>query len=129
MGKVAETAYRDLLTFLRECTINIDETCWELLLHFLTRYRAVVDHSYFSTTGGRFGIATLGLQLGEKVCTLYGGVPLYILLRYPEGSLTSEPDYSTDHAQFCGTASVPYLMKQRQRVAARLGPDEIFVIV
>jgi hypothetical protein len=131
VGELSETAYRELLTWLTKPSLehikNIDDTRWRLLEPFLVWYRAVVGHSHFSTTGGRVGIATPALQPGDKVCAFYGGKSLDVL-RYPEGSSILEPDYSTDHAEFCSIAYIPRLMKQQQRDDARLGPDEIFVI-
>jgi hypothetical protein len=86
--------------------------CLQIILH-------VQIHSFFATQGGRFGIATPGVKLGDKVCAFYGGEPLHILRH---GGTNSE-SYT-----FSGVAFIAYLMEQQERDAARLRPDEIFNI-
>jgi hypothetical protein len=84
-------------------------------------------HSFFATDGGRFGIAQPGCKPGDKVCTFYGGQPLYIL-RWPTVEDASSDAPSDEYATYCGTAFIPHLMEQHERDAARLGPDEMFKI-
>jgi hypothetical protein len=98
-----------------------------LHLEWQRRLSSLAGHSFFSTTGGRFGIATPGCKPGDKVCVFYNELPLHIL-RW----LGSESETGSSHgdgpAEFCGVAFVPHLMKMQEQEAARLGPDEIFVI-
>jgi len=81
--------------------------------------RNLQGHSFIATEGGRFSIATPGCKPGDKVCTFYGGAPLYVLR---SGDTKGEP------STFCGAAFIAHLMEQHERDAARLGPDEIFSI-
>lgn len=77
----------------------------------MTQLRFLVGHSFFSTIGGRFGIAKPGCKNGDRLCVFYGGEPLYIVR--PHDSST---DYSTATNaglwDFVGTAYVPHLMDQ-----------------
>jgi hypothetical protein len=86
-----------------------------------------IGHSFFATDGGRFGIAQPGCKPGDKVCTVYGGEPLYIL-RWPTVEDASGVEHSDEYATYCGAAFIPHLMEQHERDAARLGPDEMFKI-
>lgn len=127
-----ETAYRDAWNVMESGTWthvdNLkDDGRASRALSYIDAFRRLVGHSFFSTTGGRFGIAYPGLKPGDKVCAFYGGICLYIL-RWPENPAGSEPDYDKEHARFCGPAFIPYLMKQHQRDAAKIGEDHIFII-
>jgi hypothetical protein len=84
-------------------------------------------YSFFATEGGRFGIAHPGCKPGDKVCTFYGGEPLYIL-RWPTVKDASGVEHSDEYATYCRAAFIPHLMEQHERDAARLGPDEMFKI-
>ncbi|KAJ4363217.1 hypothetical protein N0V83_010337 [Neocucurbitaria cava] len=85
---------------------------------FIERLTDLAGHSFFATKSGRFGLAQPGCKPGDKLCVFYGGHPLYVL-RCSGGD---------DLAEFCGSAFVPYLMEPAQSDAARIGPDETFVI-
>jgi hypothetical protein len=87
----------------------------------------MLGHSFFGTEGGRFGVAHPGLKPGDKVCAIYGEENLHIL-RWPDRSSASTAKRADEHAHFCGVAFIPYLMKEHQWDAARLGPDELFTI-
>lgn len=91
------------------------------------RLDIITGHSFFSTTGGRFGIATPGCKPGDKVCVFYSELPLH-LLRWPEPEHETGALHGEGLAEFCGVAFIPHLMKPHEQEAARLGPDEIFVI-
>ena len=91
------------------------------------RLHGVAGHSFFSTTGGRFGITTPGCKPGDKVCVFYGEDPLHIL-RWPEPEHETGALQGEGPAEFCGVTFIPHLMKSQEQEAARLGPDEIFVI-
>ena len=41
--------------------------------------RDIVGHSFISTVGGRFGLATPGCKSSDQVCVFYGGHPLCII--------------------------------------------------
>lgn len=101
--------------------IRQDQT-WSCIV-FLQR---TTGHSFFATEGGRFGIAHPGCKPGDKVCTFYGGEPLYIL-RWPTVEDASGVEHSDEYATYCA-AFIPHLMEQHERDAARLGPDEMFKI-
>jgi hypothetical protein len=87
----------------------------------IIRMIGLVGHSFFTTEGGRFGIAHPGCQPGDQVCAFYGGEPLY-MLRWPDANDRS------GSAEFCGAAFIPHLMEQFQRDEARLGENETFHI-
>ena len=89
--------------------------------------QSVAGHSFFSTAAGRFGIATPGCKPGDKVCVFYGEVPLHIL-RWSEPEKGINVIHGEGPAEFCGVTFIPHLMKPHEQEAARLGPDEIFVI-
>ena len=94
---------------------------------WVIRLYDLAGHSFFSTTGGRFGIATPGCKPGDKVCVFFGERPLHIL-RWPEPEHETGAIHGEGPAEFCGVAFIPHLMKPHEQEAARLGPDEIFVI-
>jgi hypothetical protein len=89
--------------------------------------QSVAGHSFFSTAAGRFGIATPGCKPGDKVCVFYGEDPLHIL-RWSEPEKGIDAIHGEGPAEFCGVTFIPHLMKPHEQEAARLGPDEIFVI-
>jgi len=94
---------------------------------WLQRLQSIAGYSFFSTTGGRFGITTPGCKPGDKVCVFYSERPLHIL-RWPEPEHEPGALHGEGPAEFCGVAFVPHPMKPDEQEAARLGPDEIFVI-
>jgi hypothetical protein len=98
-----------------------------LVMDWLSRLRVLTGHFFFSTTGGRFGVATSGCKPGDKVCVFYNEPPLHIL-RWPGSESETESSHGDGPAEFCGVAFVPHLMKRHEQEAARLGPNEIFVI-
>ena len=63
----------------------------------------------------------------QKVCVFYGEVPLHIL-RWSEPEKGINVIHGEGPAEFCGVTFIPHLMKPHEQEAARLGPDEIFVI-
>ncbi|KAH8706104.1 heterokaryon incompatibility protein-domain-containing protein [Phaeosphaeriaceae sp. PMI808] len=96
---------------------------WTMVLYLLS----VVGHSFFSTEGGRIGIAHPGCKVGDKICAFYGGEPLYIL-RWQGSEDLPHTELRNEAAKFCGIAFIPYLMEQHQRDDARSRPEEIFTI-
>ncbi|KAG9192584.1 hypothetical protein G6011_11318 [Alternaria panax] len=96
-------------------------------IRFYDRLIELTGHSFFSTTGGRFGIATPGCKPGDKVCAFYGELPLHTL-RWLEHEKNLGVIHGDEPAEFCGVAFIPHLMKPHEKEAARLGPDETFVI-
>jgi hypothetical protein len=131
IGKNAERAYQDGFSLFTatdyDCFCNLEKKRQRQGFSWLRKIRANVGHSFFATKGGRFGIATPGCRSGDKVCTFYGGEPLYILRQsIPKGKPDAE--HPEEPAVFCGTAFIPHLMEQHQRDNARLGNDEIFTI-
>ena len=86
-------------------------------------------HTFFSTKGGRIGYAHPGCKPGDQVATFYGGEPLYIIrqLNQMKDDIDSTGQASA-HIQYMGAAFIPHLMEQRQRDAARMGPDTLFMI-
>jgi hypothetical protein len=123
----AKLAFRDTMTGM---TTKSEEQLFDshpLVVYYFTQCVAMLGHSFFSTEGGRFGVAHPGLKTGDRVCAIYGEESLHIL-RWPDRSSASTAERADEHAQFCGLAFIPYLMKEHQWDAARLGPHEIFTI-
>jgi hypothetical protein len=90
-----------------------------LVNRYLTWFWKLLGHSFFVTKAGRLGLAAAGCAPGDRVCTLYGGEPLYVL----RGRGTkSEP------AEYVVLAFVPHIMEQHQRDAARVEDGRIIVI-
>ncbi|CAN9181300.1 unnamed protein product [Alternaria alternata] len=89
--------------------------------------KSLSGHSFFSTTSGRFGIATPGCKPGDKVCVFYSDDSLHIL-RWQGPENGTGAIHGEGPAEFCGVAFIPHLMKPHEQEAARLGPDEIFVV-
>jgi len=87
------------LDFLRELPAErqLRANLWALVLH------STAGHSFFSTTGGRFGIATPGCKPGDKVCVFYGEDPLHIL-RWPEPEHKTGALHGEGPAEFCGVS-------------------------
>ncbi|CAO2651357.1 Nn.00g039270.m01.CDS01 [Neocucurbitaria sp. VM-36] len=113
-------AYNEAVTQLTT-DFNINSLSLELrhqVRRVIERITELAGHSFFATKSGRFGLAKPGCKPGDQLCVFYGGHPLYVLRR-------SRGD---GFAEFCGSAFVPYLMEPQQSDAARIGPDEIFVI-
>lgn len=99
----------------------------EQVIAWITRLRSLVGHAFFSTKHGRFGLATPGCKPGDRVCAFYGADPLHIL-RWPVSADDADATHGEGPAEFCGSAYIPHLMEPYQSDAARLAPDEIFVI-
>ncbi|KAF2126325.1 hypothetical protein P153DRAFT_369049 [Dothidotthia symphoricarpi CBS 119687] len=95
--------------------------------HFWGHLTSMAGHPSFSTKGGRFGVATPGCKPGDRVCMFYGGHPLYIM-RWPTTDANTDAEHDKLPAEFVGTAFIPHLMEPHQSEAARLAPDEIFII-
>ncbi|RYN35004.1 hypothetical protein AA0114_g11792 [Alternaria tenuissima] len=89
--------------------------------------KGLSGHSFFSTAGGRFGVATPGCKPGDRVCVFYGEPPLHIL-RWSGSENGTGAIHGEGPAEFCGVAYIPHLMKPHEQEVARLGPDETFVI-
>lgn len=96
---------------------------WSVLLTFMR------GHSFFSTKGGRIGIAYPGCQPGDQIAAFYGGEVLYMIRQLGttshDNSVTGQ---ASDHVQYCGAAFIPHLMEQHQRDTAHIGPDTTFFI-
>lgn len=127
-SRVSETALdvcRHLFDILmpdrQDQRVTLDEQSKEDIVYLGQNLQACIGHSFFATELGRFGIATPGLQVGDKVCVFYGGEPLYILRDSDSetGSCTT----------FQGVAFIPHLMYQDERDAAKVSDDEIFGII
>jgi hypothetical protein len=129
--KEAEKAYLDAwncyTTGGQDYFFSMDDASQNRAWTFLRLLVDLTGHSFFATQGGRFGIATSGCKPGDKVCTFYGGEPLYIL-RWPEIEGLSDAKHGDEPAKFRSAAFIPHLMEQYQRDLARLGEDEIFNI-
>ncbi|KPI39631.1 Sulfite efflux pump SSU1 [Cyphellophora attinorum] len=132
----AELAYRDALTVVQtgdlDHILSLRETSrYELARRCMTQRKAMCGHAFFSTKGGRFGIAHPGVKPGDQVCVFYGAEPLHILRR-PAPQQTDNANAAHDStaaaAQFIGSAFIPHLMEQQLSDTARLGPDEIFLM-
>lgn len=72
-------------------------------------------------------MTTSNCKIGDKVCTFYGGQPLYIV-RWHEDQEIIGTEHSGQPAQSVGAAFAPRLMEAHQAGTARLGPDEDFII-
>jgi hypothetical protein len=121
-------AYTDLTTDGDEFWKSLDDHRRQLANECIGMLANIVGHVFFTTEGGRFGIASPGCKPGDTICTFYGGPPLYILRWPDEGERAIGTEQESNIAEFCGVAYIPYLMEQHQREAARLGADEIFVM-
>jgi hypothetical protein len=126
----AESLYRDARSGFKTgvdayLSSMVDEERCKFVWGMMVSLRAVAGHSFFATKKGRLGITQLGCKIGDKVCTFYGGEPLYIL-RWPGSEDMDGAEHGKGNAVFCGTAFIPHLMEQHQRDEARLGDDEIF---
>jgi hypothetical protein len=95
--------------------------------HVLSRFRGIVGHSFFSTVGGRFGLATPGCKPGDQVCVFYGGHPLYIIRSHANND-SATLKFDERLWEFIGTAYVPHLMDQHTNDDARQGADQIFAL-
>ncbi|CAN9085221.1 unnamed protein product [Alternaria sp. RS040] len=131
LSKRATVAYEDAWTVFTDLEHNDFEGLSVerqiLARAFYERLFVLAGHSFFSTTGGRFGIATPGCKPGDKVCVFYGAPPLHIL-RWLEPRAETGAIHGEGPAEFCGVAFIPHLMKPHEQEAARLEPDEIFLI-
>lgn len=132
ISEQAETAYLDAMVVMKSGdphhVFTLDVSRRERAYECIGRFKGLSGHSFFSTTGGRIGIATPGCKPGDKVCVFYGGHPLH-LLRWPAGNTVAESAAHSDApAEFTGVAFIPHLMEPREADAARLGEDEVFVI-
>jgi hypothetical protein len=128
----AEKAYLDAWTCFtttggQDYYFSMDNASQNRAWTFIQLLLDLTGHSFFATQGGRFGIATPGCKPGDKVCTFYGGEPLYIL-RWIEIEGLLDAKHGDEPAKFCSAAFIPHLMEQYQRDRARLGEDEIFNI-
>ncbi|CAI9637950.1 unnamed protein product [Alternaria burnsii] len=131
LSKSATVAHEDAWTVFTDLGHNSFEGLsverQVLKTAFYDKLFVLAGHSFFSTTGGRFGIATPGCKPSNKVCVLYGVPPLH-MLRWLEPRVETGAIHDEGPAELCGVALIPHLMKPHEQEAARLGPDEIFVI-
>jgi hypothetical protein len=128
----AESVYRDTLACLTTETADGNNVYYKLdgrqqILadEAMKQFNGLAGHSFFATSKGRFGIAVAGCRAGDKVCSFYGGEPLYVLRRRDD---TTTAVSGIGITEFCGVAFIPHLMEQHQRDAAKIGDDEVFVI-
>jgi hypothetical protein len=126
-GKTYQDAFTSLTTGGPAYALNLESPRRTYVMALLNRLIALIGHSFFATEGGRFGIATPGCKVGDKLCTFYSGESLYIL-RWPEVEGLSDAESSDEPAVSVSNAFIPYLMEQHERDSARLGADEIFTI-
>jgi hypothetical protein len=126
--KTYQDAFTSLTTGGPAYALNLELPRRTYVLALLNRLTALIGHSFFATEGGRLGIATPACKVGDKLCTFYSGESLYIL-RWPEVEGHSGAEHSDEPAVSVGTAFIPYLMEQHERDSARLGADEIFIII
>lgn len=130
VSEAAETAYRDALPIYaskdHSCLVDLNPLRLRRALDCVSQFKLLAGLSFFSTEGGRFGVAHPGCKTGDRVCVFYGAHPLHIM-RWPVSESSSE-SATRGVATFCGVAYIPHLMEQDESDAARLGPDEIFVI-
>lgn len=132
ISKDAEAAYTDAISVLRSNNPGLQFNQLEFprrarASECISRFKALSGHTFFSTRGGRIGIATPGCKPGDKVCTFYGGHPLHIL-RWPSCGDGDSNSPQGAVVEFMGVAFVPHLMEPHQADDVRLGEDEIFTI-
>jgi hypothetical protein len=108
--------------------LSLDEHRQPVTSECMNTLKYLTGYYFFATEGGRFGLASPWVKPGDRICTFYGGSPLYILRWSEEKIEVGEKADETDNAEFCGIAYVPHLMEQHEREIARLADDEIFVI-
>jgi hypothetical protein len=125
----AKNVYRGILPKLATWDSgSCGDTSWEQWQCY-GRLKWMRGHTFFSTKGGRIGFAHPGCQPGDQVAAFYGGEPLYILRQLnPTNDDIDSTGQASDHVQYMGAAFIPHLMEQRQRDAARIGPDTTFMI-
>lgn len=125
-----ETAFIDALTFLesKDNTLfaSMEKQRGLRAQHSSARVWLLLGHAFFSTKGGRFGLATPGCKPGDEVCVFYGGESLY--LTRPHADSDDNVSGADGLSEFVGSAYVPHLMDQHRSDWARTGPDETYVL-
>lgn len=96
----------------------------------ISHFKSLVGHTWVSTHGGRFGIASPGCKPGDKVCVFYGGEPLYVIRPRPY----TDPQHLTSKEsvkvwEFAGVAYIPHLMDQHTIDDSRQGPVQMFALI
>ncbi|OJD30287.1 heterokaryon incompatibility protein [Diplodia corticola] len=127
-----ETAYIDTMSVLRSENPPVQYDGLEfprrtLAGQCISHFKTIAGHTFFSTKGGRIGIATPGCKPGDRLCVLYGGHPLHIL-RWPGCSESDNVSPGGAVVELMGVAYAPHLMQQHQSDDSRLGEDETYVI-
>jgi Heterokaryon incompatibility protein (HET) len=128
----AEPAYRHAMSVIQTGDpthiVSLESDERKCAYECVANWKGLCGHSFFSTRGGRFGLATPGCKPGDNVCVFYGGHPLHILRRPKTEDGCSNFDHGSAAAEFVGITFIPHLMELQQSDTAHLGSDEDFFI-
>lgn len=134
VGQAGRSAYTDAIRMLTTFDYNMKHLESEKTISrrlqagwAVNQFRALIGHTWISTKGGRFGLATPGCKTGDRICALYSGVPLYILRPHANRE-NSRAEDDVKLWDFVGLAYIPHLMNQQKTDDARRFPDQVFVL-